>query len=380
MKRFSKISLSVAAAGAAIVMSVGGLATANAAEAPPLVLYPSYADGGTCQEGNDPTLLSGTENIGANEQIVDLVVSGEVVPGDVAFAVQPGTHPYTYGVKNTDTGAVQGGYTGSVTVEACAVAPDPITATAPSQSGQTVTIPSQGGVEYYNTASGAVLTGTVQVADGTTLTVGARATGEAVVNGGPWPFTYNAPDPEPIDPSISTVSLTPSSDGSGFDYNIAVNLGDSESTIVVISNGDTELGTVVFDESGPKTGSLDLKCGEYSIGVAIKGDSSTTKSYPVTITCANTDGNTGGGSNGGGTDNGTGNTGGSNSGTGVKPVDTKPVDTTKVSAGQYSTGDVVQPTNSPVLTITGIGAFIFAMISAALFVRSRRGAPQPTKG
>ena len=100
--------------------------------------------------------------------------------------------------------------------------PETITATPPIQDGNTVTIPSIDGVEYFNVDTDEALTGTVNVPEGG-IDIGARPTGENPVTGGPWSFEYIVllppptptpfPTPTPVTPPMPTVP----DDGSDID-------------------------------------------------------------------------------------------------------------------------------------------------------------------
>lgn len=183
-------------------------------------------------------------------------------------------------------------------------------------------------------------------------------------------FTVVACEEEVTEPSITNVSLTPSSDGSGVDYSVTVDLGDSEGKTVLIAHTEEPNARLEFTESGPQTGSFDLACGTYEFGVffedSIVGPGQT---YTVTIECDNAGGETP-----------------VNPGTPAEPsapqapaAPANPVDTTDVTSGQYQTDDVYFASSMDTKTL-GLGLLLAAgglgglALLFAFMARPRRAA------
>ena len=100
----------------------------------------------------------------------------------------------------------------------------PVATVPPTQDGQTVTIPTVPGVDYYY--DGDIVTGTITVAEGETITVTAQAQPDFVLTADSatsWDFSVAAPTPEPTsepsaessnEPSAeSDVTASPATDG-----------------------------------------------------------------------------------------------------------------------------------------------------------------------
>ena len=115
---------------------------------------------------------------------------------DDGYVLADGTHEWTFTYEEEDPDPDPD--------------PDPIevTAAAPTQSGNTVTIPVVEGVIYVD-GSDAVLSGGVTLADGQTLVVTATADDGYVLADGvhEWEFTYEEEDPDP-DPDPDPIEVT----------------------------------------------------------------------------------------------------------------------------------------------------------------------------
>jgi hypothetical protein len=136
-------------------------------------------------------------NIVDDVRINLLTVNGVATNDDFSGTFAAGSYPFTYLVTNQEQFSENSGKTveknGEFTVEACVV--DPIEAPAPTQAAGSpdVVITAKDGVEYFNTATNAVVAGTVTLADKETIQIGARPSGDVPVTGGPWSFSYTAP-------------------------------------------------------------------------------------------------------------------------------------------------------------------------------------------
>gem|GEM_PF-6849082 len=352
-------------------------------------------------EGDLPVLIGATYNLADNEGIDTILVDGQALPGDAEFRAGPGEHGYTYHVFNND--GAETTRSSSFTVETCKVTPKPITAPAPTQAGQNVTIPSAEGVEYFDTSSGETLTGTVQVPDGGSLVVGARPSGDAPVNGGPWTFTWEAPvDPEPVAPVVGADlhGLLTEDNTSAVYAVVTVQHNDAEGPLTVIVSHEGAVkpdATLEFLGDGEETLRLTIpmdKCGDVDFDVRFAG-SEAGQTYTVDVPCPATtgngddDGDDDGNNNGntGGTDDGntdgsnTGNTDGSSNNNGTSngntngSTDNGSKDTGKVAPPAAHTGDTVVSTSSPFgYTLMGGGALLLMLLAAMRVVGLRKSA------
>lgn len=250
MKRWKAArSASIKALGALAVgvLALGGASSAALAAdelQSTLTLYPQ----GCYTEGGAPVLIEGAYGLADYEGIDTVMVEGALLPGDAEYRLYPGTYDYSYRVFNGDLGT-EAIRTSSFTVETCTDTAQPIVAVAPTQDGQNVTIPVVEGVEYFDTATDGVLSGTVQVPNGGQLVVGARPGDVFPITGGPWTFTWTAPDPGDGDPGTGEPGTGEPGTGNPGDGNAG---GDNGST----PGGNTDGTNPGNNNSAPK-GSTD---------------------------------------------------------------------------------------------------------------------------
>lgn len=159
-------------------------------------------------EGQERVPLIFTYNVVSGEGLYPIVLDGRTLPGDAGgFTVGVGEHTYSYTVRNLNAEnefVVKGPFT--FTVVACDTAPEVIEVTpaAPTQVGDTVSVPVTEGVVYRDKATGEEVSGNIILKDGDVINIVATPKDEhyRIVDGATteWRFTYTAPpvDPEPV--------------------------------------------------------------------------------------------------------------------------------------------------------------------------------------